>query len=341
VYWGKYEPLGQGFYWLDSMMKILDGVLANNSRSSEAHRYKHAYYWFAASASLKAGDTTGLFDLYVKQAKIELDLASEVSPHRYMDGDRAVIYQLEDKFDSALFFIKKAIKSGPNDKYAAAKAASYYHIFGEFELAENYYLELLKKQPDDVGHLEGLTRIYTSTKNYSELQKYSKDLFELNSYKGWEAHARSFILSNRLDESEALLAFELSKGYRLYVKLYYAYVLQQQGKKDKSKGLTDEIFDGVRRYTGSRESLDFSLDMASLYAISGDKEKSIQNILKANNVHWSRTYLRIQTYPWFEDILLDIRIAGLMNDSKKKLQEMYANFVKMEVSDEIRMIQNR
>jgi len=92
--------------------------------------------------------------------------------------------RIPEKHDSAVYFMKKSIPKQPTSIERVIDVGMFYDFLDQPQQAKLYYLEALKKQPDYIRALSGLSTLYRLNQEYADALKQAEYLNKISVKQG-------------------------------------------------------------------------------------------------------------------------------------------------------------
>jgi TolB-like protein/AraC-like DNA-binding protein/Tfp pilus assembly protein PilF len=288
IYWARHWSetyLSENF--LDSVLILADQALSYDDRLAEGYYYRGEYY-------SQKGET--------EKALIEYNLALKYNPNYwevyYTVGQNVFLYNYDHMdFVKGLEYLHKAvsINHGTELPFLLRELGDAFSGWAGFpEISKYYYLEALKLDNDtnslytfktDKEKLEALTKKYSGdSSNLWTILNLTRTYAELGQYKEALKYTKKY--QNRLNERSYLFfSGRTGIGYIYWMNGY---------KKEAEKWFSEQIrISEESLKLGRNYSMDAYCDLASIYALTNQKEKALENL---------RIFAKNRLFPYFRVI---------------------------------------
>jgi len=334
-YWLKPRDLGQGYNWFDSMPPLIDRGLELQPRAVDAYHFRYLYYWWKAALDMTPEN--------IGKAKAALLMIDEIMPnHPQKYGFLANFYDLIEQPDSTIYYAKKNVRRRPNCLNCLTQTGYFFEKVDQYEKAKLYYLEVLKRQPDYIGAIEGLCFALRLTGDYNEALERAFYLNKINVKRGSLNIAITYVFMRGFEQAEKSLiqAIELQEENNLRrqrLQMYYGFLLWRKGEKKKARKMFTKVTDHYKDHPEERLQ---QLYLSAIQSVFGNKELAIQYLQEAFAKGYV-PYRQIVLDPMFDKIRDDPQVQKLIMDEKQKLKKMQKNLAMMEAADELKALREK
>lgn len=336
VFVDRLKPIDRHIEYLDTAISVVNRAININPLNARAYAtLGNGYYW-----KTKANYTDSNFQKTKDAYNIARDLApSDPGNHFRM----ALLHQLVDRRDSAIYYYKKNLLVSPNSFANYWIISTNYRDLGLLEKAKVYMRKPLSEQPDNATYNNSAALLYYMAGEFPESLKYKKNVYRIteNLYSlygliygyiliGDYAKAEDYVLKGLETITEE--GYNESKRTPRF-RMLYGYILWQQEKKEEAMKYFNKQLELSEKFGDIGSP-------ARIYSFLGDTEKAyplLKEIFdRPNNYFWT-----VLNDPMYVNIRNDERVQQLIRSEQEKLVEMQKNIELMEASDELKSFRSK
>ena len=292
--------------WVDSAIELGDKAVSLDPKLSDG-------YNTLGFAYLAKGRHRKALEFYAK--------LSELSP--IDSAGSGLVYWHLGEFEKALRWMKKYQARYPTNPSVNTDVGSTYLVLGDDAKAEEWFNRALGLQPDYAYALNGLCRMYLVQGKYQQALEQSRKALSIepDNFRGLGFAGHTELLLGNY--SQAKQYYERANAIDSIAYLTsLGYVLWKMGQVEEArKILTRDLRRAQKQLEEGNESPGIPFDVATIYAIQGNKAEAYRWLQKAIDAGW-RDYRWALIDPKLENLRNDEKFKEMMAEMKAKVDEM-------------------
>jgi serine/threonine protein kinase/tetratricopeptide (TPR) repeat protein len=234
-----------------------------------------------------------------------------------------ILLCLDGEFEEAMTLAKNGLSTAPTDPWCYYCIGLVYRCLGDYSKAVEWLNKALELQPSLDDANQNLIHCYLALGRYQQALEQSRkflsatpDRYTALFYAGCAA-----LFSNKLEPAKQYLQrtielYSIRNHFDLCNTTLLGYIYWKTGEKDEARKLFDQSLNFDRRALEQGvEQLGIPLDLATIYAIRGDKEEALKWFQKVIDTGWID----------FPGYMIDSLWANLRSDERFKKMMAEAN----------------
>jgi TolB-like protein/lipoprotein NlpI len=303
----------------DSILSLIDKALFFNPRSEEAYNVKGWYY-----AGIQEYDS----------AILNFNLALEINPNYSpaYDGLSRILFENKNEIIDGIRYKLKAIEleRGSILPDLLKELGVYYEHIGFYNNAIEVYNQIFQLTADTLTFYFQMGGAAYVRQDYKERIRWQRKMLEFDpdNFIACVFLTDNYFLIGEVDSAQyyadRMIELRETVGMAVGWEMIYGYVLWQKGDKKEAM----QNFDIQNRFSNqlieSDNGGDFQfLQLAQIYAITGQKEKAIEYLYKIDYKTFKQRWfiVRMDESPFFKEIKSDQRYQDILNTMKLVWQE--------------------
>jgi TolB-like protein/lipoprotein NlpI len=303
----------------DSILSLINKALFYNKQSEEAYNVKGWYY-----AGIQEYDS----------AILNFNLALEINPNYSpaYDGLSRILFENKNEIIDGIRYKLKAIEleRGSILPDLLKELGVYYEHIGFYNNAIEVYNQIFQLTADTLTFYFQMGGAAYVRQDYKERIRWQRKMLEFDpdNFIACVFLTDNYFLIGEVDSAQyyadRMIELRETVGMAVGWEMIYGYVLWQKGDKKEAM----QNFDIQNRFSNqlieSDNGGDFQfLQLAQIYAITGQKEKAIEYLYKIDYKTFKQRWfiVRMDESPFFKEIKSDQRYQDILNTMKLVWQE--------------------